>query len=1140
MSLFVSRTITSRLSEKTTVVFDFDSISSMKLSRGHKHIEIINTSFSVFAREPSASGYLPHIASLRSADGTHTSLDPLLLDTVPSSSLTHHTESEDTSLANMNVHYESPLLVFRAYRLSPNYPLPWTSATHSSRIEPHAILCKYDLHGTCNDDECPALHARDYHLSEREILRDLLRYVEAIVHSELSSSPSYVSEILHSIERDLSSSSFTSAQMNFRIEQLRTLVGELLQSALSQSPRQVSDVPAHYIVFRKGGPKSSYRSTRDREKTPAKNKSRSSLKTNSNVQPTTRVREVGEVTNSVPVNDGDSWPQQDFLPLSASTEYSESGYHDDTKEEIRYFNVPPTRAEFEQLVAQQPHNIDLWLRYVLKITEGALENREIVYTAYDENEALEADTTRDFSQWIINQLNTLHQWLQTSHLNGEFDHDELTHLTESEHSTLQHLVTHLLTNSDSSVPNRVLALHLLSTALESNCKSTALWTAYLRMFVPYAQYRADMLTLLHQALDFTNNATVPSAHSLWDIYLEFEYSNVERRIQVCEDALTLLTANPQSEANSLAVLRVVWAMCATYDAAGHKEPARSQLHSVLFQSKTLSYFQQPASSVFVPSHFVLLTIIYLHYLCFDRLPPDETLKYALPNGEPFVLNWELITEQYNASNTNNNNTRQRTIPTLQTLRDFFEDTLKLFATLSIPPSAQISVMLNYILMEQTLGQIDKARVLCQRFLTQDAALIDVWVAYANLERMNGNYVVANLIYEKSLSKFQHSFQLWYHYAFLKLHTTNDIDAVLQILADSVLQFIASDERTPMKVSRADERSIATVRSLFRRVLGISTKITSLESFAPEYLSKYTGPLKISQDVEKKLPQDVYLWLIFCFFSALVDRDFVTNEIFEEALKILIDPLSKSKVWVQYVEWKIAIGANTNSLLNTVNAFLRNFNPVMGSLVQLARAELQVENLSSFTLDAFRPPLPRLTSVSNFVVQRLLSTLSDEQRQRLLSQIIFSISSDNIDLIVSVVESLISKETSSLFELTLAKSLLLTTLRTNPHSILYWVMLVQTELKLKGPQAAVSCVEKALEFHPISSALWILLFVLNIFIVFQQTVVNRSTTRATTTGTTTIATTTTTQENGNDSNLDQIFSTFFERVRKSGVLLVDIV
>jgi hypothetical protein len=79
-----------------------------------------------------------------------------------------------------------------------------------------------------------------------------------------------------------------------------------------------------------------------------------------------------------------------------------------------------------------------------------------------------------------------------------------------------------------------------------------------------------------------------------------------------------------------------------------------------------------------------LTIVYLHYLCFDRLPPDETLKYVVSSQDPFILNWELIAEQYNSSNTNNNNNnndRQRTIPTLQTLRDFFEETLKLLTVL---------------------------------------------------------------------------------------------------------------------------------------------------------------------------------------------------------------------------------------------------------------------------------------------------------------------------------------------------------------------------------------------------------------------------------------------------------------------------
>lgn len=163
-------------------------------------------------------------------------------------------------------------------------------------------------------------------------------------------------------------------------------------------------------------------------------------------------------------------------------------------------------------------------------------------------------------------------------------------------------------------------------------------------------------------------------------------------------------------------------------------------------------------------------------------------------------------------------------------------------------------MINYILMEQTLGKVEKARGLCQRFLRQDPTLIDLWITSANLERvrnfiflqytihfsfftflslsfcpfclslslsvclyqwpfdlifsfflkMIGHQNVANLIYEKTLAKFQHSFKLWYHYAFLKLHTSNNVDEVLQILGNSVLQFLPSPEQVWSSLSKPNQ------------------------------------------------------------------------------------------------------------------------------------------------------------------------------------------------------------------------------------------------------------------------------------------------------------------------------------------------
>ena len=77
----------------------------------------------------------------------------------------------------------SPLLLFRSYRLHPNYRdchgLSLSSPTFSHRLDPKRKLCPFDLHGTCNDGGCSRQHTRDWTLRPAEILAQLAAYAPA-------------------------------------------------------------------------------------------------------------------------------------------------------------------------------------------------------------------------------------------------------------------------------------------------------------------------------------------------------------------------------------------------------------------------------------------------------------------------------------------------------------------------------------------------------------------------------------------------------------------------------------------------------------------------------------------------------------------------------------------------------------------------------------------------------------------------------------------------------------------------------------------------------------------------------------------------------------------------------------------------
>ncbi|XP_071317658.1 zinc finger C3H1 domain-containing protein-like isoform X2 [Trachinotus anak] len=88
--------------------------------------------------------------------------------------------------------YHSPLLVFRSYRFSPYYrtkeKLSLSSVTYSNTIEPRTCFCRFDLTGTCNDDDCRWQHMRNCTLSGNQLFQDILSYDLSLIGCSESSS----------------------------------------------------------------------------------------------------------------------------------------------------------------------------------------------------------------------------------------------------------------------------------------------------------------------------------------------------------------------------------------------------------------------------------------------------------------------------------------------------------------------------------------------------------------------------------------------------------------------------------------------------------------------------------------------------------------------------------------------------------------------------------------------------------------------------------------------------------------------------------------------------------------------------------------------------------------------------------------
>ena len=92
----------------------------------------------------------------------------------------HAADSHPTHRSTSYRPYSSPLLMFQSYRLNPLYrtneKLPLHSLSHSNRIDPNRIMCRFELGGICNNTSCTGQHFKDIRLNKEELIEDLVSY----------------------------------------------------------------------------------------------------------------------------------------------------------------------------------------------------------------------------------------------------------------------------------------------------------------------------------------------------------------------------------------------------------------------------------------------------------------------------------------------------------------------------------------------------------------------------------------------------------------------------------------------------------------------------------------------------------------------------------------------------------------------------------------------------------------------------------------------------------------------------------------------------------------------------------------------------------------------------------------------------
>ncbi|XP_054044427.1 zinc finger C3H1 domain-containing protein isoform X3 [Rissa tridactyla] len=132
--------------------------------------------------------------------------------------------------------YHSPLLVFKSYRFSPYFrtkeKLYLSSVTYSNMIEPKQCFCRFDLTGTCNDDDCQWQHMKDCTLSRKQLFQDILSYnleligcSEKSTDEEISTATEKYVEKLFGINRDRMS-----------VDQMAVLLASNVNESKSHTP----------------------------------------------------------------------------------------------------------------------------------------------------------------------------------------------------------------------------------------------------------------------------------------------------------------------------------------------------------------------------------------------------------------------------------------------------------------------------------------------------------------------------------------------------------------------------------------------------------------------------------------------------------------------------------------------------------------------------------------------------------------------------------------------------------------------------------------------------------------------------------------------------------------------------------------
>ncbi|XP_077194936.1 zinc finger C3H1 domain-containing protein isoform X2 [Paroedura picta] len=225
--------------------------------------------------------------------------------------------------------YHSPLLVFKSYRFSPYFrtkeKLYLSSVSYSNMIEPKQCFCRFDLTGTCNDDDCQWQHMKDCTLSRRQLFEDILSYNLALIgcsekstNEEISTATEKYVEKLFGVNKDRMS-----------MDQMAVLLVSNVNESKSHTPP--------------------FTTWKDKRKWKPKYWGKSTLDSGSSSE---EDQSSGPIKYAPTVENNINAPALDAVV---------------TPDDVRYFtNETDDIANLEASVLENPHDVQLWVKLAYK------------------------------------------------------------------------------------------------------------------------------------------------------------------------------------------------------------------------------------------------------------------------------------------------------------------------------------------------------------------------------------------------------------------------------------------------------------------------------------------------------------------------------------------------------------------------------------------------------------------------------------------------------------------------------------------------------------------------------------------------------------------------------------------------------